>query len=264
VFWCFFLLTGLSLFVLRGRARNVVSRAQTQKSVPRGQAPDAPRAYRVPLYPLTPALFCCTCAYLLYASVMHTGIGALVGIAMLACGMPVLWLMRRRRRARGYWFKTILQGKSNALQNAIDGGGLLRLQPSENGAERVLDSSHANSSPMVNKMLELAEVQRDHLVYDLGSGDGRIFITAAKKYGARGSHRHRPQRIREARKNARAAGVTDLVQFRQADLFETDFSPATVVTLYLLPSLNDLLRPKLLQQLQSRTLIVSHTFEITG
>jgi amino acid transporter len=102
VFWCFFLLTGLSLFVLRGRARNVVSRAQTQKSVPRGQAPDAPRAYRVPLYPLTPALFCCTCAYLLYASVMHTGIGALVGIAMLACGMPVLWLMRRRRRAPGY------------------------------------------------------------------------------------------------------------------------------------------------------------------
>jgi protein-L-isoaspartate O-methyltransferase len=118
--------------------------------------------------------------------------------------------------------------------------------------------------PMVNKMLELAEVQRDHLVYDLGSGDGRIVITAAKKYGARGSHRHRPQRIREARKNARAAGVTDLVQFRQADLFERDFSPATVVTLYLLPSLNDLLRPKLLQQLQSRTLIVSHTFEITG
>ena len=118
--------------------------------------------------------------------------------------------------------------------------------------------------PVVDKMLELAEVQRDDLVYDLGSGDGRIVITAAKKYGARGVGIDiDPQRIREARKNARAAGVTDLVQFRQADLFETDFSPATVVTLYLLPSLNDLLRPKLLKQLQPGTPVVSHDFAIT-
>ena len=116
---------------------------------------------------------------------------------------------------------------------------------------------------VVEKMLEMAGVTEDDLVYDLGSGDGRIVITAAQKYGARGVGIDiDPQRIREARKNAKEAGVTDLVEFRQGDLFETDLSDATAVTLYLLPSLNVKLRPKLFEELEPGTPIVSHDFDM--
>jgi hypothetical protein len=115
----------------------------------------------------------------------------------------------------------------------------------------------------VNGMLELANVTGNDFLYDLGSGDGRIPITAAQKYGTRGVGIDiNPERIREANRNAQNAGVTDKVQFRQEDLFETDFSDATVVTLYLLPSLNLKLRPKLLQELKPGTRIVSHAFDM--
>lgn len=117
--------------------------------------------------------------------------------------------------------------------------------------------------PVVDRMLELAKVDEDDVVYDLGSGDGRIVITAAKKYGARGVGIDiDPQRIAEARENARAAGVEDKVEFRQADLFEVDLSEATVVTLYLLPSLNLKLRPKLMRELRPGTPVVSHAFDM--
>lgn len=112
-------------------------------------------------------------------------------------------------------------------------------------------------------MLRLANVQSDDVVDDLGSGDGRIVITAAQERGARGIGSDiNPQRIREANENAQKAGVTDRVQFRQADLFETDFRDATVVTLYLLPDLNLKLRPKLLRELKPGTRIVSHAFDM--
>ncbi|MGH9940511.1 MAG: SAM-dependent methyltransferase, partial [Blastocatellia bacterium] len=92
---------------------------------------------------------------------------------------------------------------------------------------------------VVEKMLELANVGKNDVIYDLGCGDGRIVITAAKKYGARGVGVDiDPQRIKESNENARIAGVTDRVKFLQQDLFEMDFSEATVVTLYLLPALN--------------------------
>jgi SAM-dependent methyltransferase len=114
---------------------------------------------------------------------------------------------------------------------------------------------------VVDKMLELAAVTKDDLVYDLGSGDGRIVITAAKEYGARGiGIEIDPELIQTAQENAQAAGVSDQVEFRQQDLFQTDFSDATVVTLYLLSSLNEKLRPKLLQELKPGTRIVSHSF----
>jgi ribosomal protein L11 methylase PrmA len=101
------------------------------------------------------------------------------------------------------------------------------------------------------------------LVYDLGCGDGRIPITAAKKYGARGVGIDiDPERIQEANENARKAGVSDRVQFRQQDLFKADFSKATVVTLYLLPDVNLKLRPQLLKQLKPGTRIVSHAFDM--
>lgn len=114
---------------------------------------------------------------------------------------------------------------------------------------------------VVNKMLELARVTAKDIVYDLGCGDGRIVITAAQKFGARGVGIDiDPQRIREARDNASRGKVNDKVRFVQGDLFEADISEATVVTLYLLTELNLKLRPKLMSDLQPGTRVVSHAF----
>jgi SAM-dependent methyltransferase len=117
--------------------------------------------------------------------------------------------------------------------------------------------------PVVDAMLKLAKVNSKDLIYDLGSGDGRIPITAAQKYGARGIGIDiDPERVKEAKQNLQSAGVGNLVQFRQQDLFKTDFSQASVVTLYLLPDINLKLRPKLLQELKPGTRIVSHAFDM--
>ena len=116
---------------------------------------------------------------------------------------------------------------------------------------------------VVDEMLKLAQVTKDDVIYDLGSGDGRIPITAAQRHGTRGIGIDiNPQRIREANANAREAGVTDRVEFLQQDLFESDISEATVVTLYLLPQLNLRLRPQLFEQLRPGTRIVSHDFDM--
>ena len=116
---------------------------------------------------------------------------------------------------------------------------------------------------VVNAMLSLGNVKKNDVLYDLGSGDGRIVITAAQKFGTRGVGIDiDPQRVQEANQNAKKAGVTDLVQFRQQDLFATDLSSATVVTLYLLPEINLKLRPRLLSQLKPGTRIVSHAFDM--
>lgn len=116
---------------------------------------------------------------------------------------------------------------------------------------------------VVEDMLRLANVHKGDVLYDLGSGDGRIAITAAEKYGIRAVGIDiDPERIREANENARKAGVTNLVQFRQEDLFKADFKEATVVTLYLLPDLNVKLRPRLWNELKPGTRIVSHQFEM--
>lgn len=117
--------------------------------------------------------------------------------------------------------------------------------------------------PVVDRMLELADVDEQDVVYDLGSGDGRIVIRAARKYGARGvGIEIDPERVKEARENARDAGVSNLVEFRQGDLFDADISEATAVTLYLLPSVNQKLRPKLFEQLAPGTPVVSHDFDM--
>ena len=116
---------------------------------------------------------------------------------------------------------------------------------------------------VVDEMLALAKVTKDDVIYDLGSGDGRIPITAAQKLGTRGIGIDiNPERIQEANENAKKAGVTDRVKFLQQDLFESDISEATVVTLYLLPSLNVKLRPDLFRQLKPGTRIVSHDFDM--
>jgi ribosomal protein L11 methylase PrmA len=115
----------------------------------------------------------------------------------------------------------------------------------------------------VERMLAMAKVGPGDILYDLGSGDGRIPITAARKFGivATGIDID-PERIREARANAKKAGVEKLVRFRQEDLFKADFSNATVVTLYLLPDLNLKLRPRLWAELKPGTRIVSHQFDM--
>src|SRR5438045_547874 len=114
---------------------------------------------------------------------------------------------------------------------------------------------------VVEGMLKLANVQKTDIVYDLGCGDGRMIVTAAQKYGAHGVGIDiDPQRIREANENARKAGVSDLVTFREGDLFEADLHDATVLTLYLLSSVNEKLRPKLWRDLKPGTRVVSHTF----
>jgi len=116
---------------------------------------------------------------------------------------------------------------------------------------------------VVDAMLDVAKVGPDDLVYDLGCGDGRIVVTAAKKFGARGVGIDiDPQRIKEANENVASAGVGDKVEIRQADLFETDLSQASVVTLYLLSSLNLKLRPKLWKELKVGSRVVSHAFSM--
>ena len=112
---------------------------------------------------------------------------------------------------------------------------------------------------VVSAMLRLAKVTADDVVYDLGCGDGRIVITAAREFGARGVCVDiDPVRIAESRENARRANVTDRIRFLNEDLFLTDVADATVVTLFLSPELNLAVRPKLLRELKRGTRIVSY------
>ena len=117
---------------------------------------------------------------------------------------------------------------------------------------------------VVDAMLEVAKVGENDILYDLGSGDGRIVTTAAQKYNVKKGVgvEINPELVQEATVNAQEAGVSDRVQFVQQDLFKSDFSEATVVTLYLLPDINLKLRPQLLQQLKPGTRIVSHAFDM--
>lgn len=116
---------------------------------------------------------------------------------------------------------------------------------------------------VVDDMLRLANVKKGDVLYDLGSGDGRIAIAAAKRYGIRAVGIDiDPERIKEARENAKKAGVTNLVEFRQEDLFQANIGEASVVTLYLLPDLNVKLRPRLWSDLKPGTRIVSHQFDM--
>ena len=119
------------------------------------------------------------------------------------------------------------------------------------------------SEAVVDKMLELAGVGANDYLIDLGSGDGRIPITAARRHGTRGFGVDiDPQRIKEARANAQEAGVSDKVTFEQRDLFQTSISEATVLTLYLLPDVNLRLRPRILGELRPGTRVVSHDFDM--
>jgi SAM-dependent methyltransferase len=118
---------------------------------------------------------------------------------------------------------------------------------------------------VVERMLELAEVRRGDVVYDLGSGDGRIVIRAAKRYGVRGvGIEIDPDLVQRSRDNARTEQVDHLVEFREQDALTVDVSPATVVTLYMLPDFNAKLRPILERQLRPGSRVVSHDYPIEG
>jgi ribosomal protein L11 methylase PrmA len=122
---------------------------------------------------------------------------------------------------------------------------------------------HATPGNVVAEMLKVANVTKDDVVYDLGSGDGRIVIAAAKLYGARATGIEiDPKRVRQARESALKAGVADRVTFIEGDIFKVDISEASVVTLYLLPAVNEKLRPRLLGELRPGPRIVSHNYGI--
>jgi SAM-dependent methyltransferase len=115
----------------------------------------------------------------------------------------------------------------------------------------------------VQEMLKLANVQKSDILYDLGCGDGRIVITAAKLYGTRGVGIDiNPERIKEAKANAKREGVENLVRFEENDLFVADIKEASVVTLFLLSAVNLKLRPRLMQELKPGTRVVSNTFDM--
>lgn len=118
--------------------------------------------------------------------------------------------------------------------------------------------------PVVEAMLTMAEVGERDVVYDLGCGDGRIAIAAVRDFGAKEAVciDIDPQRVREARANVKRAGLEERVEIRQGDLFEADLSKPTVVTLYLLRSLNLKLRPKLQRQLEAGSRVVSQSFDM--
>lgn len=137
--------------------------------------------------------------------------------------------------------------------------------PTAQAPERAPDVPYVPTpEAVVNRMLQIANVNSNDVVYDLGSGDGRIPIAAVRQFNAKRAVGVdiNPVRVQEANQNAQQANVTDRVEFRQQDLFETDLRNATVVTLYLLPDVNLRLRPKLLSELRPGTRIVSHAFDM--
>lgn len=137
-------------------------------------------------------------------------------------------------------------------------------QAGDPAGKLALDVPYVPTDPeVVQSMLQLAGVKAGDKLYDLGCGDGRIVIAAAKTYDARGIGIDlNPERIAEARENAKASGVEGKVRFLQQDLMKADFSDADVVSLYLLPSVNLKLRPQLWRQLRPGTRVVSHDFDM--
>ncbi len=166
----------------------------------------------------------------------------------LILGLVIAWL------AIPYGGSTQPSGKMSPKAKATN--------PSE---DESLELAPFVPTPMevVEKMLELAQVKSSDVLYDLGSGDGRIVITAAEKYGARAvGFEIDPELVEESRDNARREGVSHLVEIRQQDLMTADFSAATVVTIYLHPESNLLVRPLLRSQLKPGSRVVSNDFDM--
>jgi SAM-dependent methyltransferase len=151
-----------------------------------------------------------------------------------------------------------------ALLLVCAAGSACAAEETANRPKRKLDVWYvATPHEIVDRMLDVAKVRAGDVVYDLGCGDGRMVIAAAKKYGTRGVGVDLdPARIREARENAKRAGVESMVTFKVGDMFETDIREATVVLLYLLPELNRRLKPKLFAELEPGARVVSHDWDM--
>lgn len=167
------------------------------------------------------------------------------------------------------------ESQGQPITYRLDPGMAYSFRNNEDGELELYEGSHSRTdapdlapyvpTPMVvvEKMLEMANLTDSDILYDLGCGDGRIVITAAKKYGTRGVGIDLdPERIEESNAYAKQAGVEDLVEFRLQDVMKSDISEATVVTLYLLPESNALLRPILEQQLKDGARVVSHNYHM--
>jgi len=165
-----------------------------------------------------------------------------------------LWIRYTLEKGRPFSFRT-------------DENNQLELYIGSHGRRDAADLAPYVATPLgiAETMLQMAKVNKNDVVYDIGSGDGRIVVMAAKRYGARGvGIELDPERIKEAEKNAREAGVDSLVEFRQEDATQSDYSEATVVTMYLLPESNELMRPVLEAQLPKGARVVSHNYDIAG
>lgn len=177
----------------------------------------------------------------------------------------------------GVAFATLLAGGCTAQrmptasgqkpEPPASGAKPVRAQPSPPGifflTEKQIPEVPFVTTPetVVAEMLRMADLKKDDVLYDLGCGDGRIVVTAARDFGTRGVGIDvNPERIKESTERAREAGVSDRVKFVEEDIFVADLSEATVVTLYLLPDVNLRLRPKLLSELKPGTRIVSHNY----
>lgn len=186
---------------------------------------------------------------------------------------PVLSSIALRKRlgsicAAGFMCVTLISLDDPAfakasLRKSVPANGTQR-QPRRTKPIRKPDVIYYSTPPeTVNEMLRMAQIKNGDVLYDLGSGDGRIPIAAARQYGVRAvGIEIDPKLIIEAEQNARAANVASLVKFRNDDMFRTSLREATVVTLYLSEKLNVLLRPKLLRELRPGTRIVSHDFKM--
>jgi len=164
------------------------------------------------------------------------------------------------------WIRyTLERGKPFSFR--MDENNELELYIGSHGREDAADLAPYVPTPLevAETMLQMAGVNEKDVVYDIGCGDGRIVVMAAKRYGARGvGIELDPERLKEARLNAQKAGVEELVEFRREDATKSDYSEATVVTMYLLPESNELLRPILEAQLKDGARVVSHNYDIIG
>ena len=171
--------------------------------------------------------------------------------------------MRSRRGGNGLRFLGLGLAVLLALTGCSGtGGGQVGARTAQE-QDRSLAPFVVTSPDVVEEALRLAGVGKDDLVYDLGSGDGRIVNAAARRYGARGiGFELEPDLVRRAQENARLAGVSHLVEFRQQDVLTVDLSPATVVTVYLSVEANLMLRPRMQEQLRPGARVVSYEFNM--
>jgi hypothetical protein len=143
------------------------------------------------------------------------------------------------------------------------GGGVVYTSQAQDNESKKIVPYVPTPQDVVDRMLEMAQVKKGDVVYDLGSGDGRIVVTAAKKYGVKAiGYEIDPERIRESHENIKKAGVEKLVEIKLQDIRTVDLSGASVLTMYLLPEVNLMLRPNIWNQMKPGSRVVSHDFDM--